>query len=275
MALYAIVSPGGSPGATTSALALALAWPRPVILAECDPGGGAILAGLFAGHLPAPPGLLGLALEAGLGAEVTAADLAAQLAPLDKGGNRWFLAGIHDPRQALGLAPSWPAIAAALAGHSADVIADCGRLDAVESRPASILAVASLVVLVMRASLRQVAAARPRIEMVTAITGGSERLRLLVVGEQGHAVREMARTPRVAVLGSLPRDRKTAAVLSDGQGRRSGLHRSSLIRAARVAGLAMIELTAGTAAAGRTVVADPAGARAADQVAVLPARSEP
>jgi hypothetical protein len=35
--LYALLSPGGSAGVTTTALALALTWPRPVILAECDP----------------------------------------------------------------------------------------------------------------------------------------------------------------------------------------------------------------------------------------------
>ncbi len=52
VSLYALVSPGGSPGCTTTALAVTLTWPQPVILAECDPAGGDILAGLFAGHLP-------------------------------------------------------------------------------------------------------------------------------------------------------------------------------------------------------------------------------
>ena len=48
MSLYALVSAGGAPGVTTSALALTLSWPSQVILAECDPSGGDILAGLFA-----------------------------------------------------------------------------------------------------------------------------------------------------------------------------------------------------------------------------------
>ena len=67
MSLYALVSPGGAAGCTTTALAVTLTWPKPVILAECDPAGGDILAGLFAGHLPAPRGLLGVAFEAGRG----------------------------------------------------------------------------------------------------------------------------------------------------------------------------------------------------------------
>ena len=53
MALFALISAGGSPGVTTSALALTLGWPSRVILAECDPSVGDILAGLFDGHLHA------------------------------------------------------------------------------------------------------------------------------------------------------------------------------------------------------------------------------
>ena len=44
MAMFALISPGGAPGVTTTALAIALTWPWPVIVAECDPGGGDILA---------------------------------------------------------------------------------------------------------------------------------------------------------------------------------------------------------------------------------------
>src|SRR3982074_1468642 len=40
MALIAIASDKGAPGVTTAALALAAVWPRPVLLAECDPAGG-------------------------------------------------------------------------------------------------------------------------------------------------------------------------------------------------------------------------------------------
>lgn len=239
MAMYALVSPGGSPGVTTTALALTLTWPRPVILAECDPAGGDILAGLFAGHLPAPRGLLAVAFGAGRGAAAIAAEMDGQLAPLDGGGSRMFLAGINDPRQAPGLAPAWPAIARALASQGADVVADCGRLDAGDGQPMSVLTDAAAVVMVMRPSLRQVAGARPRIEMISQLLGGPERIGLLLVGDRGHKSKEISDALGVPVIASLPLDQKTAAVLSDGQGRRAGMSGRPLMRGARVAGLAI------------------------------------
>ena len=106
MSLYALVSPGGSPGVTTAALALSLGWPGQVILAECDPSGGDILAGLFAGHMPARNGLLALAIEAGQNPDVAAAALWPELIELDDERGRLLLAGISDPRQSTALAPA-------------------------------------------------------------------------------------------------------------------------------------------------------------------------
>ena len=37
MAMLLLVSPGGAPGLTTTALGLALSWPRDVILIDADP----------------------------------------------------------------------------------------------------------------------------------------------------------------------------------------------------------------------------------------------
>lgn len=239
MAVYALVSAGGSPGVTTTALALALTWPSRVVLAECDPACGDILAGLYAGHLSAPGGLLGVAFEAGRGGSAVVAELDRQLAPLDSTGQRMFLAGLSDPRQAPGLAPAWPAVARAMACHVADVIADCGRLDASDAQPFAVLTEAAAVVLVLRPTLRQVARARPRIEMLAQLLGGTERIGLLIVAEGGHSPKEIASALGVRVLASMPQDGKTAAVLSDGEGRRHGLAERPLMRAARTAGQAL------------------------------------
>lgn len=246
MSMYALVSPGGSAGVTTTALALALTWPRPVIVAECDPAGGAILAGLFAGHLPAPHGLLGVALEAGRGAAAISAGPGGQLAPLDGSGSRMFLAGLSDPRQAPGLAPAWPAIARALASQPCDVIADCGRLDAGDGQPTSVLTEAALVVMVIRPSLRQVAAARPRIEMLLQLRGGPERLGLLLVGDHGHGRGEVARVLGIPPVATIPLDARTAAVLSDGTSCRTSLADRPLMCAARTAGLAIASARPGS-----------------------------
>jgi hypothetical protein len=240
MSLYALASPGGAAGVTTTAVAMALTWPRPVILAECDPAGGDILAGLFAGHLPAPRGLLGLAFEVGRGPAAISAEPGGHLAPLDGSGTRMLLPGLSDPRQAPGLAPAWPAIARTLAGQACDVIADCGRLDAGDGQPTSVLAEADVTVIVIRASLRQVAAATPRIELLLQLRGNAG-LGLLLVGDKAHGPGEIARTLGVPVLASLPSDARTAAVLSDGVGRRGSLSDRPLIRAARTAGQAVVE----------------------------------
>ena len=61
MAVIVLVSAAGSPGVTTSALALALGWPRPVVVVEADPtGGSAVLAGYFRGATAPAGGLLDL-----------------------------------------------------------------------------------------------------------------------------------------------------------------------------------------------------------------------
>lgn len=239
MTLFALVSPGGSPGCTTTALAIALTWPEHVTLAECDPAGGDILAGLFAGHLPAPRGLLGVAFEASGGSAAMSAEASSQLVALDSDGSRMLLAGLSDPRQAPGVAPAWTAAGRMLSGQPGDVFADCGRLDAGDGQPAGVIAEAALVTMVMRPSLRQVAAARPRIEMLTQLLGGPDRLRLLLVGDGAHGSAEITRTLGVPVLAGLPHDAKTAAVLSDGVGRRTGLEDRPLMRAAQAAGAAI------------------------------------
>jgi hypothetical protein len=244
VSIYALVSPGGSPGVTTTALALALGWPRQVILAECDPSGGDILAGLFAGHLQASSGLVPLAVEAGQNPDAAAAALWSQLIELDDERGRHLLAGISDPRQGVGLAPVWPVLATTLTALPADVIADCGRLDS-GGGPEPVLAAASLVTLVLRPSLRQVSKARARVGMLTQLLGGAQRLALLLVGEGTHTPRDVSRALGIRVAASLPYDEKTAQVLSDGAGSRRGLAARPLIRAAVPAGRALREAAPG------------------------------
>ncbi len=65
MAVIALTSASGSPGVTTTAVALAFLWPRPVVLVEADPtGGSAILAGYFRGTREYDVGIVELALSA-------------------------------------------------------------------------------------------------------------------------------------------------------------------------------------------------------------------
>lgn len=237
MAVYALLSAGGSPGVTTAALALTLGWPSRVILAEFDPSGGDVLAGLLGGHMSASAGLLPLALESGAGTEIPGDLLWRQLVELDEEHNRLLLAGISDPRQFAALQSSLPWVAEALQAAAADVIADCGRLDSVAAiRP--VLSAASLAVLVLAPTLRQVSRAVSRVEMVTSLVGPG-RVVLLLAGEGGASAREISRTLGVPVAGQLPDDPRTAALLSDGSGSRRRLEARPLIRAAAAAGRAV------------------------------------
>jgi len=234
--LYALMSAGGSPGVTTTAVALALTWPTAAIVAECDPSGGDVLAGVLAGHVPARQGLIEHAIEAGRGRWAADVDLAAQLVPLDAGQTKKVLPGLSDPRQAAGVAAAWPAVLKSLANQRADVIADCGRLDAGEEQPRAVLAAADVVAIVLRPTLRQVWSAQPRIGMRERLRGSRDQLGLLVVGRGTHSAREIVRALGVPVLAVLPFDARTASVLSDGHGARQRLIASPLMKSAPAAG---------------------------------------
>jgi hypothetical protein len=149
------------------------------------------------------------------------------------------LPGLTDPRQATGLASAWPAVAATLAAQDCDVIADCGRLDAGEGQPLAVLTAATAVAVVLRPTLRQAWAARPRIDMLAHLLGGTTRVTLLITGPGSHAVREIAGTLGVPVAAVLPFDPRSASVLSDGEQRRRGFGSGALMTAARGAGLAL------------------------------------
>ena len=243
--LYALVSAGGSPGVTTAAMALALAWPSSAIVAECDPSGGDILAGLLTGHVPASLGLMEHAIEAGRDGYAAARALGDQLIPLDADGTRKLLPGLTDPRQAAGLASAWPAVAATLAAQHADVIADCGRLDAGPGQPNAILTTARTVALVMRPTIRQVWSALSRVEILTQL-GVSSRLALLLTGPGTHSAREVAQALGIPVAAALPDDARSAAMLSDGVGGERSLSSGSLLRSARAAGQALRDHVADT-----------------------------
>jgi hypothetical protein len=237
--LYALVSPGGSPGVTTAALALAFGWPGSVIVAECDPSGGSILAGTMAGHLPGGPGLVEHAIEAGRNPIAAASGLTSQLIALDGKRTRMLLPGLTDPRQAAGLSAAWPGVAGSLTAQPCDVIADCGRLDGGAGAPLAVISAASTVALVLRPTLRQAWAARPRVEMLAALLGGTSRIVLLLTGTGTYPAREIAGALDLEVAASLPDDPRSAAVLSEGERRRGRGGPGKLVSAAAAAGQAL------------------------------------
>ncbi len=167
MALIAIAADKGSPGVTTAAMALATAWPRPVLLAECDPAGGDLAYRMPAeggGRLDTQRGLLSLAIAARRGLSPHQVWEHAQQLP----GGLPVLTGVSTAEQGAGLDRLWRPVGVALSRvRDADVIADCGRIG-VDGPLYDLLAEASFVVLVMRASLGEVVRLRERAAAVAA-----------------------------------------------------------------------------------------------------------
>src|SRR3954451_2157523 len=56
--LTVVTSGKAAPGVTTSTWALALSWPQPLLVADCDPAGGDMTSGWLAGRVGLDRGLL-------------------------------------------------------------------------------------------------------------------------------------------------------------------------------------------------------------------------
>src|SRR4051812_5649150 len=107
MAVIAVASAKGSPGATITSLAFTLTWARRLILAECDPAGGDIAAGYLRHlELDGSRGLMQLFVANLRGQAIE--DVWRQLIDLTPPQeSRLLLPGITNPAQAASLAPGW------------------------------------------------------------------------------------------------------------------------------------------------------------------------
>lgn len=238
----ALCSAKGAPGVTTSGLALALSWPQPVVLAELDPAGGDILAGYGRGELSAA-GLTDLEVAARRGG--MSRQLDAQLLRLDAECRARLLPGLADPASARHV--DWDRLAAVLASvedGAVDVLADCGRLRA-EHFPDPVVHRAAAVVLITGSTLRAVRAATHAITDLREGDGRPGMLATLVVGPgEPYSEREIREALDVPVIGSLPRDGRAAAVLSDGAPAGRLFAQSPLLRAARTVASRLVESAA-------------------------------
>ncbi|MBT2446054.1 hypothetical protein J7F03_02905 [Streptomyces sp. ISL-43] len=235
-------------GVTTSALALALASSRPSLLAECDPAGGTIRAGLFEGRVDASYGLYHLAAAERAGGDALAHTFASHLIPLDASGNRRALPGLTDPGQAAALSRTWPALAQVMrvladeGGY--DVVIDAGRI-ALESgnlhpvlTPAPLLHGADLVLLVVRGTKQSLSLARHIVEPLRGELAergsGADALGLLLIEDGPARAHEVSATLRLPVLATLPFDPETAGYLTHG-GQPPRSKRATLLARARTA----------------------------------------
>ncbi|MFC5829520.1 hypothetical protein [Nonomuraea insulae] len=252
MAMYTLMSAGGSPGVTTTALAVTYTWQGRALLAECDPKGGNVLQGLLAGCMEGhESGLLELAL--GAVHDPDPAVLWRYVVALDQEVRRWLLLpGLRDPRHLIQLDGAWDTIAAFLkaAQDKADVVVDVGQIGGADT-PMNLIAASDLAVMLLQPTLRHVAQARPRLDALGRHVGRDVPVELCVVGNGPYSLKEVSGALYdLPVLGWIPDDARSAAVFSDGMPARKSFHRSPLVRGASALGAAMRRRLAATAAVG-------------------------
>lgn len=232
-------------GVTTTAVGLAAAWPRPVLLVEADPCGySTILAGTLGATVPVGPGVLDAAMAARSGE--LAAGLDAMLIDLP-GTNARLLPGLASVAQRRTFTPSvWSELATALAGwaHATgiDLLIDTGPLSDA-AHPAPWHALADAVVLLVRPDLVGVSAARNWADELSDLVPDPARLHLAVAGAHpAYTAGHLAAYLHLPLLIDLGDDPTTAAHYSHGTPlpRR---HRGTLHRALPAAAAALLAVT--------------------------------
>lgn len=219
MALIVVTSAAGSPGVSTAALGLAMAWPRPVVLIDADPtGSAAYQAGYFRGaDLGHDPTILDLLVSHRDGTLGT--DLPRMLMTIPETGVR-FLPGLLSPAQSASMKPVWGPLCPALRTLSgSDVIVDAGRLGLFGS-PDPVLLGADLALLVTRTDMVSLSGARSWAETLRerfARAGAFSALGVVLVGEgRPFRAREVASVLQLPVVTTIAWDPSSAAVLSTG-----------------------------------------------------------
>lgn len=219
MPMITLTSANGAPGVTTTALALAVSWPRPVFLLEADPSGGsALLAGFWRGTRDRA-GVVELvkAHRAGLLAQT----LLRTAMPIE-GSQASVIVGARSHEQAAGLARLWEPLTGVvrdLAARDQDVIVDAGRLG-MGSSPTPLIDQADMTLLVARSGLPAIAGARSWARALAEGTLPGHEVRVLLVGDgRPYKAAEIGQALGVAVIGSIVWDPERAAVFSDGAAR--------------------------------------------------------
>ena len=220
MSLIVLTSASGSPGVTTTALGLALGWPRPAVLVEADPtGGSAIAAGYLRGEVVPPEAMIDLALAQQRSSVLEALPQVCQTLP---GTTTTWVPSTRSHEQARTLLALWEPLAAALRSLEAtgqDVIVDAGRLG-LFGHPEPLVNQADLALLVIRTDMVSLSGARSWAETLRerfSRAGGQAALGVLLVGEgRPFHSREVARVLQLPVITTVAWDPRAAEVLSVG-----------------------------------------------------------
>ena len=223
MSLTCLCSAHGSPGVTTTSVALVGVWPkgRSVLLVEADPWGGMLAARL---GLSDHPGLLSLAAAARHGLDE---ELVWRHAQQAVDGVEVIVAPPSSEHARSALTDLAGPFAAWCSGQdSVDVVADCGRLTP-ELVSLPILRHADRVLMVVPPTVDQLRPAALRLDDLDRL--GVEAS-LLLVGDTPYGPDEVEESLGVPATGSVAWDPSAAATLGGGGGR--DVRRSPLVRSA-------------------------------------------
>lgn len=246
MALFALTGAKGSPGVSTCALALALAWPlalprRRVLLVDADVAGGGPASAFQRHGLGDGRGLLGWAAA-------TPSDdrLERQLLALN-GEGRWLLSGLPDAGGAAALAGRWAELRTELENlqrdRDIDVLVDLGRSGA-RHEATPLLAGADAVLLVLRSTFESVSLTSGIRATLPTDSGGTARVVALLVGDRDpYSAREVGADLQLPVVATLSRDPRGAQALGSGAYERALRSRSALLRSAQIAAVAVAALS--------------------------------
>jgi hypothetical protein len=237
--LTVVTSGKAAPGVTTSTWALALSWPGNVLVADCDPAGGDMAAGLLAGRVSADRGLLSWSTAArrGVPAMTAASMLAAHGVELPEQRGVWFVPGFTGARQGYSFtAEVWDRLSMALERTSSaigrDALVDSGRIVG-DGSNWPVLRAADRVLVAVRPSVRSVLAAHGVVRRLRSELGDLAKVSALIVGDGPYSPNEVAAALDLSMVGHFPTDRQAAAALSEGAilGTKA-LQRSALLKAA-------------------------------------------
>ena len=241
--LIALCSEKGSPGTTTSALALASAWGAPAVVVEVDPAGGDFGIRLRPGGntLPGAPTILSLAAASRNGTDPDLVWLHAQRlnshVSVVPGALR---------REQMARVADWSSVADTLRRPQIQVMADLGQLHS-GSSVLPIAARAELVVIVGRPDMTSVVRLRDRIARLGAdlgtVRGSPPKLYALLLTSARHGeahardlsvlLEDTAAKPFMVGVGYLVMDPAAVRRLEAGDDPAGRLARTSLLRSAR------------------------------------------
>lgn len=224
MSLLVLASAAGSPGVTTTALGLTLAWPGDAVLIDADRSAPhSILAGYLSGQAAHGHGVQGL-LQAHRERLPMAVALASEWRPLpdlprpagtDAPGERRFVPGFTHLGSVDLFEGAWPSLVEAAREASFDVIVDAGRTGH-RGLPDSLVAGAGVVALVCRTSLASLASLPLHLTHLVE-SGPPGRVGLIMVGPgRPYGVREVAEQFGVPVLAEVAWDAAAAGELHEG-----------------------------------------------------------